>query len=346
MNRNHDPLPLPPSRRAVRGGAAVAAVAVAAGAGTARASGHRPEWPWPAEFPLPDGWLPEGIAIGRAPYAYMGSRADGAILRTDLRTGRGEVLHEGAEGRVAIGLKVGHDGLLYVAGGAGGTARVVDARTGALRETHQLSDAASPFINDVVLFRDRAWFTDSREAVLYGVPRGRGGRVRALPLTGDWEQLPDVINANGVVSTPDGHQVIVVNGTSGELHRVSLRTGRTARIALSGAQDVVNGDGMVRVGRTLYVVQNRANKVTVFELDARATTATLRRTITDPRFDVPATAARFRDRLYLVNARFTSPQTPETTFTAVAVPLRPARRSQPRGGGRPGHFSQRGRVPR
>lgn len=36
---------------------------------------------------------------------------------------------------------------------------------------------------------------------------------------------------------------------------------------------------------------------------------------------VPATAARFRDRLYLVNARFTSPQTPETTFTAVAVPL-------------------------
>lgn len=308
-----------PSRRAVLGGASVAAFAVAAGAGTALAGGHRPAWP--AEFALPDGWLPEGIAIGRAPYAYMGSRADGAILRTDLRTGRGEVLHEGAPGLVAIGLEVGHDGLLYVAGGGAGTARVVDARTGALRETHRLTDSAAPFINDVALFRDRAWFTDSRDAVLYGVPRGRGGGVRALPLGGDWEQLPDAINANGIVSTPDGRDAIVVKSTPGELYRVSLRTGHATRITLSGAENVVNGDGLVRVGRTLYVVQNRSNAVTVFDLDARATKATLRRTVTDPRFDVPATAARFRDRLYLVNARFTSPQTPETTFTAVAVPL-------------------------
>lgn len=308
-----------PSRRAVLGGAAVAAFTAAAGAGTARAGGHRPAWP--TEFPLPDGWLPEGIAIGRAPYAYLGSRADGAILRTDLRTGKGAVLHQGTPGLAAIGLKIGHDGLLYVAGGGGGTARVVDARTGTLRRTYQLTDSTSRFINDVVLLRDRAWFTDSRDAVLYGVPRGRGGTVRALPLTGDWEQVPDVINANGIVSAPDGRDVIVVKSTPGELYRVSPRTGHATRIALAGAENVVNGDGLVRVGRTLYVVQNRLNLVTVFDLDARATTATLRRTLTDPRFDVPATAARFRDRLYLVNARFTSPQTPETTFTAVAVPL-------------------------
>lgn len=88
-----------------------------------------------------------------------------------------------------------------------------------------------------------------------------------------------------------------------------------------GASDVTNGDGLVRLGRTLYVVQNRLNKITVWDLDRNATTATLRRTITDPRFDVPTTAARFGDRLYLVNARFTSPQTPETTFNAVAVSL-------------------------
>ncbi|MFD7699816.1 SMP-30/gluconolactonase/LRE family protein [Streptomyces caelestis] len=308
-----------PSRRTLLGGAAASALAVAAGAGPARAGGHRPAWP--TEFPLPDGWLPEGIAIGGAPYAYLGSRADGAIYRTDLRTGRGEVLHEGAPGLAAIGLKRGDDGLLYVSGGGGGTARVVDARTGELRRTHRLTATTGHFVNDVVLFRDRAWFTDSRDAVLYGVPRGRGGSVRALPLTGDWEQLPGVNNANGVVSTPDGRDVIVVKSTPGELYRVNLRTGRATRIALSGAQDVANGDGLVRVGRTLYVVQNRSNVVTVFDLDADSTKATLRRSITDPRFDVPATAARFADRLYLVNARFTSPQTPETTFTAVAVPL-------------------------
>ncbi|MEV8591546.1 superoxide dismutase [Streptomyces sp. NPDC052012] len=310
-----------PTRRAVLGGATATALALVAGTGSAQATGRSSAWP--TEFPLPDGWLPEGITIGSRPYAYMGSRADGAIYRTDLRTGKGRVLHDGAPGLAAIGLKLDdRDGLLHVAGGAGGTARLVDARTGDLVRTYELTGSTGHFVNDVVLLGDRAWFTDSRDAVLYGVPRGRRGEVRALPLGGDWEQLPDVNNANGIVSTPDGRGVIVVKSTPGELYRVSLRTGHATRIALSGVENVVNGDGLVRVGRTLYVVQNRLNVVTVFELDADATTATLRRSITDPRFDVPATAARFGDRLYLVNARFTSPQTPETTFTAVAVPLR------------------------
>ncbi|MFE2428998.1 hypothetical protein ACFXJ5_19925 [Streptomyces sp. NPDC059373] len=59
----------------------------------------------------------------------------------------------------------------------------------------------------------------------------------------------------------------------------------------------------------------------MFDLDAKVTTATLSRTIIDPHFDVPTTAARFGDRLYLANARFTSPQTPDTTSNAVAVSL-------------------------
>ncbi|MFI6204971.1 SMP-30/gluconolactonase/LRE family protein [Streptomyces sp. NPDC051041] len=307
-----------PSRRAVLGGAALAALATAAGTAPARAV---PRTAWPTRFPLPDGWLPEGITIGSAPYAYLGSRAGGAIYRADLRTGEGRVIHQGAAGRTSIGLKLDRDGLLYVAGGGGGSARIVDARTGELRATHQLTAATGHFINDVVLLGDRAWFTDSRGAVLYGVPRGRRGEVRALPLTGDWTQTPDVNNANGVVAAPDGRGLIVVKSTPGELYHVGLRTGRARRIALSGASDVVNGDGLLRVGHTLYVVQNRLNRVTVWRLGADLATAALRRTITDPRFDVPTTAARFGNRLYLVNARFTSPQEPTTTFDAVAVPL-------------------------
>ncbi|MET9392089.1 superoxide dismutase [Streptomyces sp. NPDC006624] len=313
MTRNH---PLP-SRRTVLGGA-VAALALAAGPpGTARAAAGTA---WPTRFPLPDGWLPEGIAIGGAPYAYMGSRADGSIYRTDLRTGQGAVLHRGAAGLASIGLKLDRDGLLYVAGGGTGTAKVVDSRTGELLTTYRLTQDAAPFVNDVVLHGDRAWFTDSRAAVLYGVPRGRGGTVRALPLTGEWVQAPAGTNsANGLVATPDGRGLIVVN--AGQLYHVGLGTGHATRIALEGAADVANGDGLVRTGRTLYVVQNRQNKVTVWRLGPGARTATLTRTITDPRFDVPTTAARHGHRLYLVNARFTSPQTPETTFDAVAVPL-------------------------
>ncbi|MFF8229964.1 NHL repeat-containing protein [Streptomyces caelestis] len=312
MTRNHPQ----PSRRTVLGGA-VAALAVAAGTGTAQAA---PGSGWPTEFPLPDGWLPEGITIGSRPYAYMGSRADGAIYRTDLRTGKGGVLHEGAAGLASIGLKLDRDGLLYVAGGAGGTARIVDARTGELLTTYQLTRDAAPFINDVVLHEDRVWFTDSRAAALHGVPRGRRGEVRALPLTGEWVQAPTGTNsANGLVATPDGRGLIVVN--AGQLYTVDLKTGHATKVTLKGATDVAGGDGLVRLGRTLDVVQNRLNKITVWDLDRKATTATLTRTITDPRFDVPTTAARYGDRLYLVNARFTSPQTPQTTFNAVAVSL-------------------------
>ncbi|MEU5643036.1 SMP-30/gluconolactonase/LRE family protein [Streptomyces milbemycinicus] len=312
-----------PSRRTVLGGAAVAALAAAtSGVSVAHAASAAPaRAAWPAEFPLPDGFLPEGITIGRRPYAYMGSRANGAVYRTDLRTGEGRVIHEGAAGTVAVGLKLDEDGLLYVAGGGGGSARVVDSRTGELVTTYQLTDATGHFINDVILLGDRAWFTDSRDAVLYGVPRGRAGEVRRLPLTGDWVQTPNVNNANGIVGTPDGRGLIVVSSSPGRLYHVDLKSGHATEIALAGAADVANGDGLLRIGRTLYVVQNRLNLISVYDLDAQAPAATLRRTVTDPRFDVPTTVARWADRLYLVNARFTSPQTPETTFNGVAVPL-------------------------
>ena len=311
-----------PSRRALLGGAAVAALAVATGTGAASAASAAPgAASWPTEFPLPDGFLPEGITIGAEPYAYMGSRADGAVYRTDLRTGEGRVIHEGGTGLVSVGMKLDHDGLLHIAGSTG-VARVLDARTGELVTTHQLTDPTGHFINDVILLGDRAWFTDSRDAVLYGVPRGRRtGGIRALPLVGDWVQTPDVNNANGIVGTPDGRGLIVVSSSPGRLYNVDLKTGHAIEIALTGADNVVNGDGLVRIGRTLYVVQNRLNLISVFELGAGATTATLRGTVTDPRFDVPTTAARWGDRLYLVNARFTSPQTPDTTFNAVAVTL-------------------------
>ncbi|WP_405726791.1 superoxide dismutase [Streptomyces sp. NBC_01537] len=311
MTRNHRH----PSRRALLGGAALAALALSAPVGTANAATA-----WPTEFPLPDGFLPEGITIGSKPYAYMGSRANGAVYRTDLRTGEGGILYPGATGLVALGLKLDHDGLLYIAGSTG-VARVVDSRTGELVTTYQLTDATGHFINDVILLGDRAWFTDSSDSVLYGVPRGCEGEIRALPLTGDWVQTPDAINANGIVGTPDGRGLIVVSSTPGRLYNVDLTTGYATGIALTGAADVAGGDGLVRIGRTLYVVQNRLNLISVFDLDADAHSATLLRTITDPRFDIPTTAARWGDRLYLVNARFSSPQLPETTFNAVAVSI-------------------------
>ena len=45
----------------------------------------------------------------------------------------------------------------------------------------------------------------------------------------------------------------------------------------------------------------------------------VKRTITDPGFDVPTTIAEHGNQLYAVNARFTTPPTPTTTYTIVQV---------------------------
>ncbi|MFE2044886.1 SMP-30/gluconolactonase/LRE family protein [Streptomyces sp. NPDC059477] len=275
---------------------------------------------WPTEIALPNGFLPEGIAIGAGPYAYFGSRADGAVYRADLRTGTGSVVYAGETGTTTNGLKVDHDGLLYLSSGStGGAARVVDSGTGRLVAHHQLTDPSGHFINDIALLGDHAWFTDSYDAVLYGVPRGGTGDIRELPIGGDWVQPANGIGANGLVGTPDRTALIVVNG--GKLYRVPLATGEAVEITLSGVDALTYGDGLLRIGRTLYVVQNRLNQVSVLDLDAAIGTAVLKRTVTDPRYDVPTTAALHRDRLYVVNARLTTPPAPDTTFSAIGVPL-------------------------
>jgi sugar lactone lactonase YvrE len=107
-----------------------------------------------------------------------------------------------------------------------------------------------------------------------------------------------------------------VQSNTGKLFRADPRSGKTAEINLSG-QTLTNGDGLLREGRQLYVVQNRLNKVARYTLSRDGATLAAERT--DARFDVPTTVAAFGKRLYLPNARFSTPPTPETTYTVVAV---------------------------
>ena len=171
--------------------------------------------------------------------------------------------------------------------------------------------ANNTFINDVVLTPDGAYYTDSRSAVLFHLPLGRHGRlpaqdeVRQIPLSGDWAPNAEGVapSANGIARTPDGRALIVVASNFGALFRVDPRTGVATAIDLGG-ETVVNGDGLLLDGRTLYVVQNRLNTVAVIRLNHRGTAGTVEQRVTDPRFDVPTTVAAFGDRLYLPNARF------------------------------------------
>jgi sugar lactone lactonase YvrE len=246
--------------------------------------------------------------------AYFGSRVDGRIYRVDLKTGRGGVFSPGP-GTPSLGLKTG-GGLLYVAGGSGGDARVIDTRSGKVLKRHVLSTVPS-FVNDVVLTRDAAWVTDSTNPVLYRLPLGTRGQAETLRLKGDIEYGTGV-NANGIVQSPDRRSLVIVQSNTGMLFTVDPRSGDTEAVDLGGAS-LPNGDGMLLSGDRLYVVQNRLNKVAVLKISRDGSKARLVDEITDPRFDVPATVAAFGHRLYLPNARFTTPPTPATPYDAVAV---------------------------
>ncbi|TDC37597.1 superoxide dismutase [Micromonospora sp. 15K316] len=275
----------------------------------------------PAVIALPDGFQPEGIATaGR--YAYFGSRATGEIYRADLLDGDGRVLSP-ATGTPSLGLKVDRRGRLFVAGGAAGDARVIDTRDGRVLARYQFA-AAPTFVNDVVLTDRAAYFTDSNKPVLYRLPLGRHGSLppaggfTTIPLTGAFQQIGTGVNANGIVRTPDGRALLVVQSNTGTLFRVDPATGATSTVAVPG-HTFTNGDGLLLDGRTLYVVQNRLNQVAVVALNRAGTAGRLIGTITDPGFDVPTTVAKALGRLYLPNARFTTTPTPTTEYDAVAV---------------------------
>ena len=296
---------------------AVTAAAPSAAAAPASVTAHGGFGP--TVIQLPDGFQPEGIAIGKLPYAYFGSRVDGDIYRASLLTGRGRVISQGP-GTQSLGMKIDRQGRLFVAGGSGGDARVLDAATGEVLKSYELQTVPA-FINDVVLTGGAAWYTDSANPVLFKLPLGRHGKLPseavAVPITGDMVYTTGN-NANGIAATPDGRGLIVVQSNTGKLFRTSY-SGVTEEIDLGG-ESVPNGDGLWLRGTTLYVVQNRLNVIAKIQLDKRATKGTVVSRTTSPNFDVPTTIAEYGNRFYLPNARFTTTPTPTTPYTAVAVP--------------------------
>jgi sugar lactone lactonase YvrE len=275
---------------------------------------------FPETIALPNGWQPEGIAIGRGTTFYVGSIPTGAIYRGDLRTGQGAPFVQGAAGRAAVGVDFDR-GNLFVAGGMTGKGFVYDTRTGALvRELQLATGGSSTFVNDVVVTKRAAWFTDSNRAVLYRLPLSKNGRPAAaaqtVQLTGDF-QLASGFNLNGIDATPNGKTLVTVQSGTGKLFTVTP-AGVTAEIDLGG-QTVQNGDGILLHGRTLYVVRNQNNEIAVVALGKGFGTGTVARTITNPGFDVPTTIDRHGSRLYAVNARFGTTPTPTTPYTVVQL---------------------------
>jgi sugar lactone lactonase YvrE len=268
----------------------------------------------PTRIALPDGWQPEGIAANGS-QLYVGSIPTGAVYTVSSRTGRGRVLVRGRDGRAAIGLKVAAN-RLWVAGGGTGRGFVYSVRTGQPVRAFRLAPAGQDtFVNDVAVTSEAAYFTDSRRSALYVLPRDLSA-PRVL-------NLPDIPlragnNLNGIVATPDGKTLIVVQTNAGLLWRVDAATGRATQINLGGAS-VANGDGLLLVGRTLYVVRNRLNRIAVITLQPDLASGRVTRTIASRQLDVPTTIARVGDRLYVANARFGTTASSSTRYWVTRV---------------------------
>jgi sugar lactone lactonase YvrE len=259
---------------------------------------------FPQVIDLPRGFQPEGIEVGRGTTFYVGSVANGAIFRGNLRTGTGAVLVAGQAGKAATGIELDRFNRLFVAGAGTGDAYVYNARTGALLRTYDFA-GSDTFINDVVVTRDAAYFTDSRKAVLYVVPIGTQGALgafRTLQLSGDFA-LGSGFNLNGIDATANGKTLVAVQSNNGRLFRIDPETGVTRAISLGG-ESVPNGDGILLTGKTLYVVQNQLNRVAVIALSPDLGSGRVVTRLSDPDFAVPTTIDDHGRRLYAVNARF------------------------------------------
>jgi hypothetical protein len=270
----------------------------------------------PSRIDLPDGFSPEGITKGRGNTFYVGSLVDGAIWKGNFKTGKGRILVPGVAGQVAVGTE--YDALrgrLWVAGGQTGLVRVYNARTGRLLQTYDFG--LGGFLNDLVVTRKAVYVTDSLNQRLDVIPLGWRHKLPApssaftLPLGGDIHYTTG-FNANGIVARHGW--LILVQSNTGQLFRINPRTGNAREIKLLGTVDVKNGDGLELHGRTLFVVRNQSNLVAVLKLGWSLRSARWQRDLTSPGLDIPTTAAFALNKLWVVNARFSTPPTPTTKY--------------------------------
>jgi hypothetical protein len=279
---------------------------------------------FPPVIALPDGFWPEGIAFGRGTTYYVGSLATGAIWRGDARTGTGDLLVAEQPGVEMVGIHYDTRGnRLFVAGGFSGQAFVYDADSGALLASYELGAAGMSLVNDVVVTPGAAYFTDSFNDVLYRIPLTAGGLpsqsgVETIVLGGDWESVEsDIGNANGIVATPDGRYLLIVNTTTGLLYRVDARTGEAREIDVGAA--LYGGDGLLLVGHTLYVVLGFLNEIAEVRLSPDFLGGSIVGALTSPYLRFPSTIALHGNCIYAVNARFDEPYEPSLEYEVVAV---------------------------
>jgi Cu-Zn family superoxide dismutase len=286
---------------------------VTAGALLAAApAGGAPRGDRDADLPQAGVFL-EGIGVDdRAGVFYVSAtNQDGTIYRGRTRNGDQvlEVWQPPRAGDNGRGIDVDHAGRVYVAGGPTAEVRVF-SRDGALL-AELPTGAAGSFLNDVWVGPDgAAYVTDSSLPVIWRVSSERRGwrlerwldvspKITYTPVLTDFD-------LGGIVSTNDRRYLLTTQGTTGRLWRIDLRTRAIAEVDLGGVR-LVNADGIVLRGRTLWVVQNFSRQISKLKLRDRFERAIVKEVLPTPDDRTFTTAKRVGGRLLVVDSKFGFP---------------------------------------
>jgi Cu-Zn family superoxide dismutase len=214
---------------------------------------------------------------------------------------------------------------LWVAGGRTGRAAVVDARSGKVLKRFETTTPAASLINDVALVGTAAFFTDTFTPTLWRVTT-RGDQIGELEpwlaFAGTPLQYAEGPNLNGILATPDGRHLVVIQMNKGLLFRIDIADKRVSAIDVGGAP-LSGGDGLVLDGTTLYVVRQTEEEIVTLELSADLGTGRVRNRFKNPALAWPATAAKAGNRLLVVNSQFNrrANGSAKTPFEIVGIPL-------------------------
>jgi Cu-Zn family superoxide dismutase len=283
---------------------------------------------------------PEGIAANdKSGDFYVSSVADGSIYLGNVSSSNVELFLPGGEdGRAsATGLKL-DNGRLFVAGAGTGMVFVYDASSGDLIRSFKAQGCDPPpppapppcFLNDLAINPQTgdAYITDSFNPILWRIS---GGQLEPwLDLTKTpikYENEPNPFNLNGIVATPNGRYLLTVQSNTGNLYRIDTDTEQVSLVQGLGERTLLNGDGLVLRGHTLYVIRNQGF-VTEISLGQKFESGQVKGNTPVPfPEDFPTTAALVGGRLLVVNSQFntaggpvggTNP--PEIPFTVSAMP--------------------------
>ena len=249
---------------------------------------------------------------------FVATVHDGSVYRGSLDDPTVPVFLQGEPGRMGTGMGI-TGGKIVVAGGLQGDIRLYDLETRA--PVGEFATGAGGFLNGLLVGNaGDVWVTDGVRPALWHLTAEQvaagSGTPASVSLAPEISYIREPDNVEGIVGLSDS-RLVVVKYADGTLFRIDLdpqaAQGRTIT-PIAGAT-VPLGSRMILDGTRLVVADE--NGVSVVELNADASSATLVTRLRDPSFHDATAVARVGDRYLVVNAGWNDP--PPYTISSVPV---------------------------